>query len=56
MALINNGMTIERIAEHEALPWQMFPMMVQGDDRLWRLPAGMPSLPLSLSLRAIKAG
>jgi len=55
-ALIDNGMTLERIAEHEALPWQMFPMMVQGDDRLWRLPAGMPSLPLALSIGARKNG
>jgi len=56
MALIDSGMRIERIAEHEALPWQMFPMMVEGEDRMWRLPAGMPSLPLSLSLDAVKEG
>ena len=55
MALIDNGLRIERIAEHEALPWAMFPMMVRGDDRLYRLPAGVPRLPLSLSLSAVKA-
>ena len=40
MALIDNGLAIERIAEHEALPWQMFPMMARGADRMWRLPPG----------------
>lgn len=52
MALIDNGLAIERVAEHEALPWQMFPMMVKGEDRMWRLPPGHPRLPLSLSLQA----
>ena len=56
MALIDAGLVLTRIGEHEALPWRMFPMMVQGDDRLWRLPAGMPRLPLSLSLEAVKPG
>ncbi len=56
MALIDSGMSIRRIAEHEELPWRMFPMMVEGADRLWRLPKGMPALPLSLSLEAQKSG
>ena len=54
MALIDNGLAIEHIAEHEVLPWAMFPMMVQGPDRLFRLPPGVPRLPLSLSIRAAK--
>lgn len=54
MALVRGGLRIERIAEHEALPWRMFPMMVEGPDRLWRLPPGLPRLPLSLSLTAVK--
>ncbi len=54
MALIDAGLVLTRISEHEALPWRMFPMMVLGDDRLWRLPAGTPRLPLALSLRAVK--
>lgn len=56
MALIDNGLAIERIAEHDALPWQMFPMMVKGPDRMWRLPAGHPRLPLSISIGAVKRG
>jgi SAM-dependent methyltransferase len=54
MALIDGGLAISHVAEHEGLPWQMFPMMVKGEDRLWRLPAGHPRLPLSLSLTATK--
>ncbi len=54
MALIDAGLVLTRMSEHEALPWQMFPMMVAGDDRLWRLPPGVPRLPLSLTLDAIK--
>jgi len=56
MALIDNGLEIERVGEHEALPWQMFPMMVRGEDRMWRLPAGHPRLPLSISISARKPG
>lgn len=54
MALIRQGLLIERVAEHESLPWQMFPMMVKGEDRMWRLPAGHPRLPLSISISARK--
>lgn len=54
MALVDNGLVIERIAEHEALPWAMFPLMEKGADRLYRLPAGMPRLPLSVSISAVK--
>ena len=54
MALIDHGLAIEHIAEHEALPWAMFPLMQPGPDRLYRLPAGLPRMPLSLSLRARK--
>jgi SAM-dependent methyltransferase len=56
MALIDQGLAIEHIAEHEALPWAMFPLMQKGADRLYRLPPGIPRMPLSLSLRARKAG
>jgi SAM-dependent methyltransferase len=54
MALIDNGLTVDRIAEHEVLPWAMFPLMVKGPDRLFRLPPGLPRLPLSLSIKATK--
>jgi 2-polyprenyl-3-methyl-5-hydroxy-6-metoxy-1,4-benzoquinol methylase len=55
MALIGAGLAIERIAEHEALPYALFPMMKLHPDRLYRLPPGMPRLPLAISLVARKA-
>jgi SAM-dependent methyltransferase len=54
MALIDHGLVIERIAEHEGLPWAMFPLMKKEADRLYRLPTGTPRLPLAVSLRARK--
>jgi SAM-dependent methyltransferase len=54
MALIGHGLVIEYMAEHEALPWAMLPLMRQGPDRLYRLPSGMPRMPLAVSLRARK--
>jgi SAM-dependent methyltransferase len=56
MAIIDHGLAIERIAEHEALPWAMFPLMKKGADRLYRLPSGLPRMPLSVSLQARKPG
>jgi SAM-dependent methyltransferase len=53
-SLIDAGLTIEFVHEHAGLPWPLFPMCVRGADGLWRLPVGVLSLPLSLSLRARK--
>lgn len=49
-------LTIEWYHEHAALTWPLFPNMVQGEDGLYRLPTGFPQLPLSFSLKAVKAG
>jgi hypothetical protein len=56
MALIDNGLTIRQITGHEALTWAMLPMLVPGDDGLYRSPAGVARLPLSVSIRAAKNG
>lgn len=53
-ALIDAGLTIRRVSEHEAVPWQMVPMMRPGEDRLWRLPPGLPAFPLSVTIDAVK--
>jgi 2-polyprenyl-3-methyl-5-hydroxy-6-metoxy-1,4-benzoquinol methylase len=53
-ALIDAGLTITMFREHEVLPWQGVKSLVLGPDRLWRLPAGHPRLPLSFSLQASK--
>lgn len=56
-ALIGAGLRIEALNEHELLAWQFAPIMVpvDGRRRMWRLPDGLPRLPLSYSIRARKA-
>jgi SAM-dependent methyltransferase len=53
-ALLDAGLQIEMLHEHDRLPWRLFPMMVMADGRLYRLPDGIPSIPLGLSLTARK--
>jgi SAM-dependent methyltransferase len=53
-SLLEAGLAIEMLREHEVLPWQGVKMLVPVDDRLWRLPDGHPRMPLSFSLRARK--
>ncbi|MBV9980332.1 MAG: class I SAM-dependent methyltransferase [Bradyrhizobium sp.] len=52
--LIDAGLTITMFHEHDVLPWRGLPILVPAADRLWRLPAGYPRIPLSYSLRAKK--
>lgn len=52
--LLDVGLRLEFLHEHETLPWRYFPMMVPAGERLYRLPEGHPPLPLSFSLRASK--
>lgn len=52
--LIDNGMAITMFREHEVLRWKALPCMIPDGPRMWRLPDGMPRMPLSLSLRARK--
>jgi 2-polyprenyl-3-methyl-5-hydroxy-6-metoxy-1,4-benzoquinol methylase len=54
-ALITAGLRIEFLREHAFTCYQQFPSMTLGDDRLWRLPADWPQLPLSFSLKASHA-
>jgi SAM-dependent methyltransferase len=53
-ALLDAGLRIEMLHEHDRLPWKLFPMMVDAGESLCRLPDGVPSIPLALSLRARK--
>jgi SAM-dependent methyltransferase len=50
--LIEAGMRIEWLHEHDSLAWQLFPMMRRCADGNYRLPPEMPHLPLSFSIRA----
>ncbi len=52
--LIEAGLTITMFREHEVLPWQGLPSLVATPDRMWRLPDGVPRMPLSYSVRAQK--
>ncbi len=51
-ALVQAGLQLEWLREHEVAESQILPELVMGDDGLWRLPLGEPSIPLSFSLRA----
>jgi SAM-dependent methyltransferase len=53
-AAIDAGLTVEMLHEHAAVPWRMFPFLVDGGDDLYRLPDGVPSIPLAFSIRARK--
>lgn len=51
-ALIQAGLALDWLREHDRVSWQMFPCLEEGADRMWRMPAGRPLLPLAYSLRA----
>lgn len=53
-ALIKAGFTIDFLNEHETLPWQLYPTLEKGPDRLFRLPQGDVRMPLALSIGATK--
>ena len=52
--LIDAGLTITMFREHEVLPWRGLPSLVPASERMWRLPDGVPRIPLSYSVRAKK--
>lgn len=52
-SLIAAGMTLDWLHEHDAVPWRMFRVLVEGSDGLYRWP-DRPWLPLSFSLMATR--
>ena len=52
-ALLEAGMTLDWLHEHDAVTWHMFDVLVRGADGLWRWP-DRPWLPLAFSLRATR--
>jgi 2-polyprenyl-3-methyl-5-hydroxy-6-metoxy-1,4-benzoquinol methylase len=52
--LIDHGLRIDFLHEHETVPWYMFPKMTAVGDGMYRLPDGYPRIPLSFSLKASK--
>lgn len=53
-ALIDAGLTLDFLREHDRVPWKPFPFMVEAEAGMYRLPPEVPSLPLAFSLRASK--
>ena len=53
-ALIGAGLRIELLHEHDFTLHARWPFLVAHDDGTYRLPVGMPSLPLMYSLRATR--
>ncbi len=53
-ALIDAGLTLDFLHEHDRLVWKLFPSMVTDEDGTERLPPEVPSLPLAFSVRATK--
>ncbi|HKF72596.1 MAG TPA: class I SAM-dependent methyltransferase [Stellaceae bacterium] len=50
-ALLEAGLRLDWLREHDAVAWQMFSLLTKGPDGLYRWP-DKPWLPLSFSLRA----
>ncbi|WP_374653031.1 class I SAM-dependent methyltransferase [Dongia sp.] len=53
--LIEAGLTLTSYNEHDSIAWAMWPLLVEGADRMYRMPEGHTNLPLSFSLKARKA-
>jgi hypothetical protein len=55
-ALVAAGLRVQSLRELDGDVMQHWPMMVRGEDRLYRVPSGTPSLPLMYVLRANREG
>jgi SAM-dependent methyltransferase len=51
-ALIQAGLALEWLHEHDRLAWRLYKCLEEGPDRMFRLPLDRPSLPLAFSLKA----
>ena len=51
-AVIQAGLVVELVSEHEIGMEQKWPFMVRGRDGFWRMPGDRPSIPQMWSLRA----
>lgn len=53
-SLIAAGLRLEFLHEFDYSVYQGYKFLVQGEDGLWRVPEGMPKIPLLFSIRAHK--
>ena len=56
MSLLDAGLRLDELREHQHVPWQAFPFMVERAPGEWVMPPDRLSLPLGFSLRATKPG
>lgn len=52
--LIDKGLQIEFVHEHDFTCNDIWPALVERDDGMWELPEGWPKMPLSFSIKATK--
>jgi hypothetical protein len=56
-ALLDSGMTITGLVEHDSVPWLALPgLMEETAEREWRLADRPERLPHSYTLQAVKRG
>ncbi|MBK8157720.1 MAG: class I SAM-dependent methyltransferase [Rhodospirillaceae bacterium] len=53
-ALLEAGLSLTYFKEHDSLAWAMWPKMIEGPDRMYRMPASETNLPLSFSVKVRK--
>jgi len=53
-ALLKAGLSLDWLHEHEELPYRHFPMMIPAGGRMFKLPPGVPRMPLAFSLQATR--
>lgn len=54
-ALLDHGMTITQLVEHDSVPWDALPGQTVEQDGEWRLADRPERLPMSYTLQAVKA-
>jgi SAM-dependent methyltransferase len=55
-AAMRAGLTIRGFSEGDRIPWKALDQLVKLDRDYWGLPPGVPAVPLSFSLDAVKEG
>jgi SAM-dependent methyltransferase len=53
-ALLDAGMTVTALAEHDSVPWNALPGMMTEDDGEWRLTDGPSRVACSFTVKAVK--
>ena len=53
-AAMDAGLTIRAYAEGDRVPWKAMDQLVKLDRDYWALPPGVPAIPLSFTLQAMK--